>query len=468
MERLRARAHRPVSPPGKVLRCARIPRVSTLRILLASGLAMVVAACGSAAPVHTATPPPSPTPYAVVSPFPDADTPRAGASPAQQHLWAAYEVATIPGKHTLDHVPPVPHLVNATGGVVPDDLANRWAAAFMHGSGWIQWGYGHAQGAFLGHLLAEPTNVSLLDNGATETLPDCAVYPTSLTLVEGNAGVGRPASSSQFTMVTTYTGPCTATINRADGSSQADYTFAATRVIAHQGWITNDPILGDFWYDTASNECGPQECVIQPPPVPSPGALTLPDSDTPVGSAPASLQTTWAPYQVGTIPRRGLTTRIPDAPRVTNDTEGAISESGATAIALAFMLQTVWTGWSWEHNQLDFQEHVGDASYFAASPLRSPATRGGKASIPTCAEVPSALTLELPSDDDHRAEPASHRTSLKLIASYAANCQITVSFADGQTTTVSAPSQLLIFGELRSDPYLGQIFFPESAAVPRS
>lgn len=426
----------------------------------------VLAACGSPAAATPTPPPAQPTP--LLNPFPNADVPVSGASADLQRVWRPYDVTVVPARHVPDSAPPAPNVVNATAGLVRDADAQHWATAFYRTQGWLKWAASKGQGAFIKHIdKSLPTYQ--FDTGATETLPDCELYPTSMALVV-DAGTGDHSDRSQFAFVTTYTGPCTAVFNEPDGTQQKASSITGTLTMEHLGWMRADPLLGDVWVDTQSWRCDYTPCVPVPNPPPAESAVPdLPDVVTPVAAAAPALRAAWAPYELTVIPAKTVTTDIPALPPLTNNTGGVVDQQTAELWERGVMRESAWVNFSWGNLQLDFQRHLSGGQSFAIDQkLLADANNGGKPTMLPCAVFPTSLTLQPVSAKEQTNVTFADRLQWEFVATYQRPCTLQVGYANGTSGTVDLPGTLVLYGSFREDPMLGDIWFSDTVAEPLS
>lgn len=431
---------------------------------LATAFAALVlsSGCGGSG---SATPTSAATPVVPISNFfPDNDTPLSGAGDALTRVWSPYEVQTIPSRHVQDTVPQPPPLFNLSNGAVPDDMLQEWANGLMRAGAWRKWAAAHAQSGFLPHIDPEHPDVSQFSSGATETLPDCYVYPHSLALIpipqdaSGNA-------TTQYSFVATFAGPCQATFNFADGHTQTADSWDTDKEVRLDGYDVDDPVLGNLWMITATNDCYSQCPAIPASPPPAASRVQRPDDDTPIGQASAQLQAVWSPYSVQLVPGRAVASTLPAVPKVDNGTAGVITDATAQTWAVGLMRDVAWQRWSWLNLQLNFQQHIGGSSLFNG-PLASAATSGGKPTLPNCALVPTGLRLVTISATARSSAYHAASDEYEFIASYPSQCSATLTFPDGHTQSLDlAQTTVDIFGSLRPDPLLGDLWYPDVAIV---
>jgi hypothetical protein len=430
------------------------------RIVLAALAALIVAGCDGPGGGGSATPRAT---YGPMDYLPNFDTPLTGASDLLQKAWKPYQVKTIPGQHTLDHLPPTPAVANQTNGAVPDSVAKHWADALVRTLGWARWAGAAGQSDFLPHLgQALSLDRAVFDRGGTYALPDCAVTPTSLAL----AGINPDRSRvSHYAFLATFAGPCAASLSFHDGHKESAVLWESNTLVQLNGWLVADPALGDIWLADQNISC---EGVAQLPvcaevlpgdPAPVAAPPALPADDVNFLNAPPRVQAAWAPYGAHIIPSRHTLSDIPDLPAVTNQTGGAVSDALARRWALALFRDLGWLRWSWSTAQLQFQHQLGDASFYSG-PLFGPASGGGLAQLPRCASFPKELTLDLTDPD----QMASGNTAVyRFHAVFQAPCSVQMHFPDGHNQSVDMPEKLDFAGSLRSDPLLGDIFYVEQS-----
>lgn len=183
-------------------------------------------------------------------------------------LWAPYNVTKVPPPNILqlEHVPPAPKVVNRTNGAVSDATAQLWANAANANSGWLKWAEAYDQPGFLIHLtgpeLISKSESSALASGATISLPDCDLYPTSyVVFVVGPDGLayfqrkGLPADDPTV-LVATYEGPCASKALYPDGHTETIIDDSAPTIAFVPGRLRNDQLLGAIWYADAGGSCG--------------------------------------------------------------------------------------------------------------------------------------------------------------------------------------------------------------------
>ena len=117
---------------------------------------------------------------------PDRDTLYDRAPKAMKEAWSFYTVTIIPGRDVLTSVPSAPPVRNMTQGRVPDNLAQRWAQDLIRRRRLAQWALANGQIDFLDWLgeytFGDDTWRAALEQQHRVVLPDCATYPTSLSL----------------------------------------------------------------------------------------------------------------------------------------------------------------------------------------------------------------------------------------------------------------------------------------------
>jgi hypothetical protein len=436
-----------------------------VRLLALLLLSVCAAACGNPPATATATAaPPSPTP--LLNPFPNADIPMAQAPADLQRVWRPYGVTIVPARHVPDSAPPAPHVTNATGGLVRDADAKHWATAFFRTRAWVKWAAAHAQGAFIRHIDMNMATFEF-DSGSTETLPDCAIYPTAMVL-RIDAGHGNRGERTQFAFQNTYTGPCTAVFNHPDGTQSKSFTVDSTVSIEHLGAEVTDPLLGDGWLDAQVINCTTAYCNALPNPIPAPVAVPgLPDVVTPMSKASAALRVPWTPYEVTVIASKTLLTDIPPLPPLTNNTGGVIDGPTAEAWERGFMLEAAWATFAWDNLQTDFQQHVAGSRYYNVdTKLQDAAKKGGRPALLPCALFPTQLTLQPISAKEQTEVTFADRTQYEFSAQFQRPCAVQISYADGSTGSVELPGPLNFYGEMREDPLLGEIWFSGTVAEP--
>lgn len=412
--------------------------------------------------------PPSAAPS--LNPFPAADVQYQKASSQLQQIWDPYQVKTIPARTDGDYTAHVPAVVNATGGVVNDATTQKWAQAFFKTMAWEQWAAAHAQTDFIPHIDPSFDVNTGFNTGATETLPDCMIFPTAMTLVV-DPGQNQPGRS-QFAFINTYGGPCAAVYNNPDGSKTKGNTIdpGTVTVIEHLGWVHSDPLLGEIWIDVGNQGCdGGNSCPAIPNPIPAevPPA-PLPAQATVITSASPQLQAQWSAYGLQIIPPASIFTQVPALPQITNDTDGVVDNKTATMWVNALMTDATWVSYSWAELQTNFQPHLSDGSFFGAFPtLGNAAGNGGKPAMKSCAFYPSSVTLARVNADD-RNNIGNIVDQYKFDIKYSRPCTLTVTFPNGSTSTADLPPEVVTYGSVREDPLLGTIWYTDKVNVPAS
>ncbi|MGI8847608.1 MAG: hypothetical protein ACR2GX_04990 [Candidatus Dormibacteria bacterium] len=442
--------------------------MSRLRALVLL-VALILAGCGSTASATPTPAPPTPTP--LLDPYSSTDVPVNGAPDALKKVWRPYQVLIIPSRHIPSSAPPPPTVVNATAGLVPNSDAQHWAIAFFRAQAWRKWAAAHAQSAFLKHLDSHAQGSSEFDNGASETLPDCALFPTAMTLVVDPIR-GDHQDATQFAFLNTYTGPCAAVYNEPDRTQKPDFTIPASAQFEHYGSMHGDPLLGDVWIEDAqSSSCENLGCFVLPTPLPaiqsSPG---LPPAATPYAAASPALQLFWKPYEVSVIPAKTVLTDIPKLPPLDNRTDGIVDAPTAELWERALMRAAAYATFSWSNLQMDFREHVAAANFYQASAsLSKAANDGGKPVMMPCALFPISLTLQpVTADEQSGGASYSDRLQYEFVAKYQRPCTLTITYANGTTGSADLPDTLTLVGAYREDPVLGNLFFVDSTRKPDS
>lgn len=428
--------------------------------------AVMLSACGSVAPSPTPTPAPA-TPTPLVDPFPSVDVPMSGAPAELARIWEPYQVVTIPGRHVPDSAPKPPQVVNETGGMVSNDTATQWARAFFRDQAWMKWAAAHDQEDFLPHV-APSFDPSGLGQGSTLTVPDCALYPSSMHLVvDPQRGVNGDETTYAF--LNTYNPggtPCAIVANNPDGTQSQERTVAGGQQELHFGALVEDPLLGEVWMDSRTVHCGGASFVdcpalpASPPAVVAPPAL--PAVVTPLGQASPQLQAFWRPYGVSVVPSQTVLSDIPAPPDVDNQTHGAVDSPTAKAWAGAVMRDAAWTLFAFTNAQLQFEPYVGADTY--SFELKEAVAQGGKPDLQPCSLFPTALTLQQVTARDRQS--GTGHNQYEFVATYRRPCDVTLTYANGTTKTVQLPDSLVIQGQLRSDPLLGDIWFPQGVEPP--
>ena len=428
-------------------------------------MAVSLAACGAPPSAATPTPPP-PSATPLLNPYPNADVPLAQASADLQRVWKPYGVTIVPARNVPDSAPPPPHVVNATGGLVRDADVKHWATAYFRTRAWVKRAAAHGQGVFMKHLdRTLPTYQ--FDSGATETIPDCALYPTAMVLIR-DTGLGDHGDRTQFAFENTYTGPCTAVFNNPDGTQQKSFSIGPSLTVEHLGAMARDPLLQDGWIDAQVVNCTFTYCAPIPNPIPAEAAVPgLPDVVTPFAKASPALQGVWRPYEVTVIPSQTVLTDIPDMPPLQNNSGGVIDDPTARDWERGFMLEAAWATFSWGNLQLNFQHHLGGTQYFQIyQKLNQAANNGGKPAMLPCALFPTSLTLQPVSSKEQTEVTFADRVSYEFSAQFQRPCTLQIAYADGTTGTVDLPDQLIFYGEMREDPILGEVWYSDTVAPP--
>ena len=311
-----------------------------------------------------------------------------------------------------------------------------------------------------------------LQQGITQDIPDCALYPTALALLELAPDVnGQVTGSDQFLFQATYTPPkggtCTVQFKNPDGHLSPSYDFNAPQVVADTGSVRDDPLLGLIWITDDRTPCAYQ-CVDAPVANTAPAPI-LPDAATLIVNASAPLQAAWRSYGIQLIPAKGVLFGIPKAPKVDNQTHGVLTDKLAQQWGNDVIQQLTWENWSQQNLQTGFQTHIGDLSAITPE-ISGAAQTGGVPSLPTCALYPTGLSVTIISDDDRvsQAQQATHRDEFVFDLKYSNPCSVHVTFPDGKTDDVPYPKELLSYGSVHQDPFLGEIWFPDAVLNPGS
>ncbi len=437
-------------------------RRASLGILLA-GATVLLSACGPTSSSLKA----GPTPFI---PFPSIDTPISSISGAQQAVWSAYEVATVPGVNALGTIPPAPPVINASYGAVPDDVAQQWANAYFRDAAWRRWALLNTQANFLSHLDGPNEDAGTAQRGIVVRYPDCALYPTQMALLPVPPDLsGKVIGGDNWAFLMTYTAPpttpCTVVNVYPDGHSDTNMQFTGTRVTIDKGWLHLDPLLGDLWITDVRQTCTFQ-CPPTPAATPSP-PFTFPNDDTPIGQATPQQQAVFASYTMQLVPRKGVVSAIPKPPKVDNQTAGVISDTLAQQWGRAVFQTQTWLKWAEEMGQKDFANHLGDPS-LTNDDLAQSMAKGGVPALPTCAVYPDAMSLSIITDRERHgmAQSATRLDQFVFNLKFKTPCSVTVTFLDGKTATVSMPKELTSYGSVRDDPLLGEIWHPETVITP--
>ncbi len=430
-------------------------------------LMLLVAMCGATGcGKPKLTPTPVPTPFI---PFPDVDTPFTTSSGAQQEIWAAYQVQTIPGKGALGDYPTPPPVVNSTHGVVSDATAKEWAIAYFRDEAWQRWAMNKAQGDFLGHIDEDARASSDLRQGSLWQVPDCYLFPTSMVLQSIHpdtigTSVGR---NNQYQFQMNFTAPpaakCEITVVAPDGRSTKRDGFSGVKLVTRRGYLRHDYLLGELWISGAPQGCV-YRCVIGTASAPA-NPPPFPETDSPIATVTPEQRYAWEPYAVAIVPRAGVIKGLPKAPAVINATDGVVDEATAQEWAQALYQQAAWAEWELEQRQQSFQSHIGNPQTFNQG-ISSLTRRGGTPAMPDCAVFPETMTLSIINKDQAK----NQATIVKIdefvwTLTYKQPCTVTVSFLNGTSTTVDTPGTVLNFGSIHVDPYLGEFWYPDAIEV---
>lgn len=434
--------------------------------LLCLCLSLLLSACATGVATATPTITPVPTPFVY---FPSTNEPISGVNAGERALWNAYGVTLVPGADALKLAPTPIQVVNDTNGVVPADVAQDWANAYFHQAAWVQWALANAQYNFVGHLDRTGTAGSYSTTG-TVSEPNCAAYPTSLTLAPitetstDNSESGVPAEYSFFAA---YSGPCSVVQNMPGGQNSVVTSWQSDTLYVSSGYYTVDPVLGALWIPVQMSVCNHDENCPSPVPSTASAAPALPSVTTPLTEASAALQAVWSPYAVTEVPSASAVFGQPTPPKVRNQTHGAVSNSVAQQWASAFYQDAAWTAWGWENNQMSFMNHINDPSITGSSPLQEDASQGATPAMPNCAVYPTGMTLDLMTTADQQ-QLFEQVDQFKWVLTFPSNCNVRFTYPNGTTNTVSLSmnAHLIDFGQVRDDPLLGEIWYTDSENPP--
>ena len=170
-----------------------------------------------------------------------------------------------PDEIRQENLPPTPKVTNMTNGAVSQADAQHWADANTWGGGWYRWADAHGQRFLLpklvGPALVSPDEEQALEQGATIVDPDCAFFPTSMTLfqvaADGKAYFARKSLpvDEDWVFVVAFTAPCAITATYPDGHTQTISQLSQPAVGFIPGEFRHDPLLGDIWYTDAGGNC---------------------------------------------------------------------------------------------------------------------------------------------------------------------------------------------------------------------
>ena len=438
----------------------RLPAVAIL-------LCCLMTACGSPAKPKLAIPTDTPTAADATldsgpkATFADLDTPFEHASRDLQRNWRPYGVATVPGQHALDNTPPAPRVINDTTAV-PDTVAQSWGHALMRTAAWERWAVHASQPNLLRRLGREANSLAgELANGSTVTQPDCDLFPVSLALTEYTHA--SAIENAQYALVAVYSGlggtECAVTTAQPGAAARVSRSFASeTRILG--GWLRTDPILGEFWGVDAPDSCTTR-C-----PGPGPGGVVhvasppaLPDTDTQVGQASSALTLAWGGYGVTYIPGSATVQGIPSLPKLDNQSGGNVSSDEAVTWEMGLFRDLAWQQWAFRTTQIDFLPHVAARAFPNGDLLRA-ASLGGKTDLPNCAIFPESVRLFANGPKDAHDTAAAAVTQYHFDLAFADNCSAKPKLPDGSTVPVRLIHRMTVYGDLRSDPLLGTIWFP--------
>ena len=432
-------------------------------------LAIVLGACGSTTTTATPTRSATPTATAVPTPpvfFPARDTPYDHASKELQTYWAPYTVGTIPGVNALADQPPAPRVVNLTT-TVPDDVAQAWGDAFMHTAAWEDWAIRASQPGLMGRLgIDAQSDQSSLAAGDVVTRPGCDLFPVQLILLANTAA--SDLSFDQYSMGAVYQGPngttCDTTVAPPGAPAQIARTYTSMAEV-FPGWVHSDPILGDLWIGDSRDDCGPACTPPATAPAPITSAPAFPADDTRMTDATAALQAAWTPYDVTVVPGESAVTGVPTLPPLDNETHGVVSADMAATWELGLFTDLAWQRWVWRLTQIEFLPHVISTTA-ADSTLRGDANNGAHADLPACAAYPETVRLAPNTASDLNQSDAASTTQYHFDLTFARNCTVTVFMTDGSSTDVTLVHTETLYGDERTDPLLGAIWYPLDAVFP--
>ena len=233
-------------------------------------MAVALAACGSPSPSRT--PSPTAVPSATTRPSAAAGacasvittTPIEQVPAACAALWAPYGVTKVPPANLTDATPVTKTVVNATQGAASDADVGQWILASNRDSVWYRWAEANDQPRLLSFLgspsLNPPAEIKALAGGEAVNQPDCALFPSKVTVFPITAagssffhGLGETVTSS-FVFVGRYPGPCAVTASSASGATQTLASYPSDSVTFFAGSVRADPLLGSvLFYDGAGN-----------------------------------------------------------------------------------------------------------------------------------------------------------------------------------------------------------------------
>jgi hypothetical protein len=202
------------------------------------------------------------------------------------------------------------------------------------------------------------------------------------------------------------------------------------------------------------------------PPMPLDPAL-FPEVDTPFAQASPQLQAAWAAYDVTIIPSRHVLDSVPQAPRIRNLTNGAVSDAEAQSLLRADLRANGYIGWMEAHDQVGFNHHLRGDSFIAGS--ASDAMKAHQPiEDPACDLYPSKAAL-VPVDEALRSFLAGRgfttARSYALALTYAGPCTVTAMTPGGARVLSAIPPQGgtgIEVGSVVRDPVLGDIWVAEA------
>ncbi len=221
--------------------------------------------------------------------------------------------------------------------------------------------------------------------------------------------------------------------------------------------------------------CGTTPPAPRPQPTTTPATLApgqdpLPAHDTPIAQAPAALAAVWKPYGVSVIPGHD-SLDVPASPAAANDTHGLLDDAQVAAIGAAVRRDQVLAAWTDENDQVSLLPRVA-AEPFILGPVGVALAEGTHVHTPPCGVLPTEIGVHAPDAAVQSLLGAASNASVDASAvlvemSFDGPCAITGTTRDGHTVTITTlpAARILVAAQLRSDPLLGTIAYPEAAGL---
>jgi len=190
---------------------------------------------------------------------------------------------------------------------------------------------------------------------------------------------------------------------------------------------------------------------------------------TPIEDVPAACAALWQPYGVTKVPPPDILQQehVPSAPPVRNMTNGAVPDSVAQHWADASNWESGWLKWAEANDQPGLLTHLSGGAVIGR-PENAAMHDGATIAQHDCNLYPLSNALYRMGEDGaayFARKGLQTDDAFVLVAVYGGPCEARVLYPDGRQSNIpelSATTTALVSGVLRSDPVLGDIWFPDA------